>query len=84
MFISNEHFAIEENSGEITAKEEYNGTNILFELDVDKSKANPEKASNYLIELNEEWTEETGNIDDNNVESNAESSEKPTLTSTEE
>lgn len=83
MFISNEHFAIEENSGKITAKEEYNGTNILFELDVDKSKPNPEKASKYFIEF-EEWTEGTDNIEDNNVESNAESSEKPTLTPTEE
>lgn len=34
----------------------------------------------YIVKLNEEWTEGTDNIDDNNVESNTENSEKPTLT----
>ena len=38
MFISNEHFDIDEESGEITANENYSGTNIIFELAIDKSK----------------------------------------------
>ena len=76
MFISNEHFAIDENSGEITAKEEYRGTNILFELVVDKSKANPEKAAQYLIELKEGWNDETDSIEENNTDnSNADSAD---------
>ncbi|MBQ7876397.1 MAG: hypothetical protein IJ316_03825 [Clostridia bacterium] len=75
MFISNEHFAIDENSGEITVKEEYRGTNILFELAVDKSKADIEKATQYLIELKEGWDDETESIEEHNTDNSNDDSE---------
>lgn len=56
-FINNEHFLMEEETGKIIAKEDYEGTNILFELSVDAQKADAEKASQYLIKLQEEWEE---------------------------
>lgn len=58
LFIANEHFDINNETGEITANNDYVGTNILFELSVDKSKANPEEASKYLIKLNEGWRDD--------------------------
>lgn len=61
IFINNKHFDIDNETGEITAKDNYAGTNIIFELAVDKSKADPEAASKYLVELKEGWrTDEIG------------------------
>lgn len=57
-FINSEHFNIDNETGEITAKDEYSGTNILFELEVDTSKANPEEASQYLVALKEGWRDD--------------------------
>lgn len=57
-FINNEHFNIDNETGEITAKDDYSGTNILFEMEVDTSKANPEEASQYLVKLKEGWRDD--------------------------
>lgn len=44
-------FDFDEDTGNISENKEYSGTNILFELKLDKSKANPEKAQEYLKSL---------------------------------
>lgn len=71
-FISNEQFSVDEKTGEITANEDYDGTNILFELEVDKTKANPEKAKQYLIELKEEWSGDADVSEEDSGEENSE------------
>lgn len=38
-------------SGEITPKADYDGVNVIFNLPIDKKKANPEKAQQFLDEL---------------------------------
>lgn len=53
-FIDNQPFAFDENTGLISANENYDGTNILFNLELDKSKADPEKAAEYLKSLENE------------------------------
>lgn len=65
-FINNRAYAYDENTGEISPKEDFEGTNILIELTLDKSKADPEKAAEYLKNLseaaNEEEESETGGV----------------------
>lgn len=51
-FINNKSYAFNEETGEIAAKKDYDGTNILIKLELDKSKANPKKAQEYLDKLN--------------------------------
>ncbi len=53
-FIKNTQYSYDENTGAIAAKDDYDGTNILIELKLDKSKANPEKAREYLDKPNED------------------------------
>lgn len=50
-------FDFDESTGNISENKEYSGTNILFELKLDKSKANPEKAEAYLQSLENESSE---------------------------
>lgn len=52
-FINNTQYSYDESTGAIAAKDDYDGTNILIKLNLDKSKANPEKAREYLDKLNE-------------------------------
>lgn len=52
-FIDNQTFNFDEKTGKISANNEFNGTNILFELKLDPSKANPQKAEEYLKALDE-------------------------------
>lgn len=71
-FLNNKTYAYNETTGEITAKSDYDGTNILIKLNLDKSKANHEKAREYLDKLNEKTkaeaddseNDERGNIDE--------------------
>lgn len=52
-------------TGLITRNNSYEGTNILFNLDIDKSKANPKKSEEYIKEIQEEWnSDNTDEIDD--------------------
>lgn len=44
-------FNYDEETGEISVNEEYDGANVLFDLPLDKSKADYEKAEAYLKEL---------------------------------
>lgn len=54
-------------TGLITRNNDYNGTNILFNLDMDKSKANPQKAKEYISkiqnEINSYNTNENDDVD---------------------
>lgn len=49
-----EEYSFDEKTGEITRNADFKGLNMLFQLDVDQSKADPEKAEEYLKELNED------------------------------
>lgn len=52
-FLNNKPFSFDEATGKIEAKDDYEGTNILIKLELDKSKANPQKAQEYLDKLKE-------------------------------
>lgn len=69
-FLNNKPYSFDEITGKIAQKEDYEGTNILIKLKLDKSKANPQKAEEYLKKLDEkaEDDEYTGTDEDENVE----------------
>lgn len=52
-FLGNDAYSFDEATGAIAPQEDYDGTNILIKFDLDKSKANPEKAQEYLDKLND-------------------------------
>lgn len=52
-FLDNTAYSFNEATGAIAPKEDYDGTNILIKLELDKSKANPKKAAEYLDKLND-------------------------------
>lgn len=52
-FMNRNAYSYESETGKISANENYDGTNMLIELQLDKSKANPEKALEYLEKLGE-------------------------------
>lgn len=52
-FLNNQSYSFDEKTGKIAPKDDYDGTNILIPLKLDKSKADPEKARKYLENLNE-------------------------------
>ena len=51
-FLNNTSYAFDEQSGKISPKDDFEGTNILIKLNLDKSKANPQKAQAYLDKIN--------------------------------
>lgn len=52
-FLNNKTYSFDETTGNICANDDYDGTNMLIKLKLDKSKANPVKAREYLDKLNE-------------------------------
>lgn len=50
-FPDNEAYRFDENTGEITRNEAYEGVNALFTLPIDPSKADPEAAKAFLEEM---------------------------------
>lgn len=52
-FLNNTAYAFDEETGAISPKEDYDGTNILIPLPLDPSKADPERAQAYLNRLND-------------------------------
>ncbi|MCM1144542.1 MAG: hypothetical protein NC318_00925 [Blautia sp.] len=54
-FYDPEAYRYDETTGEMERNTEYGGVNALFELPVDKSKADPEAAQRYLEELEKSW-----------------------------
>lgn len=55
-FLDNSQYNMDSKTGNIFANTDYDGTNILFELELDKSKANPQKAAEYLSQLEDEYS----------------------------
>lgn len=47
-FYDRNAYSYEESNGNITCREDYGGVNVLFKLPVDKTKADPEAAGEYL------------------------------------
>ena len=55
-FMNNSAYSFDETTGAIAPEDDYDGTNILIKLKLDESKANPQKAAEYLDKLNENMT----------------------------
>lgn len=51
-FYNRDAYNFDNNTGMISVNEDYEGTNILFKMNLDKSKANPEKAQAYIESIN--------------------------------
>ena len=51
MFYNTDAYCYDELTGKISRNEEYEGLNALFKLPLDISKANPEKAAEYMASL---------------------------------
>lgn len=58
-FFSLEAFAYDESTGEVSARADYPGASLLFELPLDKAKADHAKADAYLQELLKETSADT-------------------------
>ena len=55
-------------TGLITRNSDYKGTNILFDLDIDKSKADPQKAEEYINEIQKELNSDSVDKTNDNVD----------------
>lgn len=81
-FYSVEAYNYNEETGDITPNLDFDGINVLFDLPLDSSKADPEKARKYLQELYSDDNSDTeldksdlnssvlNNVDSNDVDSN--------------
>lgn len=58
-FYNTDAFAFDESTGEITARTDYKGASLLFDLPLDKSKSDHAKAEAYLQELLKEPATDT-------------------------
>lgn len=67
-FYNSDAFAYDEGTGEISVKTDYAGTSLLFELPLDKSKADPAKAEGYLQELLQEPDKTAADASDDSEE----------------
>lgn len=75
VFYDNDAYNYDEKTGLITRNNDYEGTNILFNLNIDKSKANPQKAEEYIKEIEDEFNSDNTDDDvdyeqDSEIESN--------------
>lgn len=57
-FYSTEAFNYDGSTGEISENNAYKGTNVLFDMKLDSSKADAKKAEAYLKEFEKEWNSE--------------------------
>lgn len=64
-FYSVDAFNYDERSGLVTENVDYKGTNILFNLELDPTKADSKKVEEYLKQLEEEWAP---TVDSNDTE----------------
>lgn len=69
-FYSVDAFNYDENSGLVTENEDYEGTNILFDLKLDPTKADNKKVEKYLKQLEEEWAPTVDTNDTENTNGN--------------
>ncbi len=60
-------FKYDKKTGLISVNKNYKGTNVLFDLVLDSSKADPKKAADYLKQLQDEWNK--GSDSQNNSDS---------------
>ncbi len=67
-FYSVEAYDYDEETGLLTPKETYGGTNILFNMDLDSSKADSEKAEAYIKQLEDEWNSQSETTEDSNAQ----------------
>lgn len=61
---SSSSYQFDEESGEISSKPDYSGTNLLFELDLDKSKADSQQAEKLLKQIEDDANAEDGDEED--------------------
>lgn len=59
-FYETDAYDYDEQSGLITRNEDYEGTNLLFDLPIKSDRANARLAEEYLKELEWEWNSDTG------------------------
>ena len=62
-FYDTDAYDYDEKSGIITRNMDYDGTNLLFDLPIESSRANAALAENYLKELEKEWEPDTEETD---------------------
>lgn len=60
LFYKKDAYHYNEADGTITPNEDYEGINVLFELPIDVSRADAEKAAEYLKRLEDSWAETSG------------------------
>lgn len=58
-FYETDAYDYDEQSGLITRNEDYEGTNLLFDLPIKSDRANARLAEEYLKELEKEWNSDT-------------------------
>lgn len=58
-FYETNAYDYDEQSGLITRNEDYEGTNLLFDLPIKSDRANAKLAEEYLKELEKEWNSDT-------------------------
>lgn len=63
-FYETEAYDYDEASGTITPNDDYKGTNLLFHLPIESSRADAAKAKEYLEKLEEEWSAGTDETDE--------------------
>ncbi len=78
-FYSTEAFTYDEVSGLISENDSYQGTNVLFELELDPKGADKDKAAEYIEQLEKEWEAgaATGEASGENQESSSNKEENP-------
>ena len=65
-FYSVEAYDYDEETGLLKANEAYEGTNILFNMELDTAKADSEKAEAYIKQLEDEWNSQSETTEDSN------------------
>lgn len=68
MFYNSDAYIYDETSGDISRNPDYTGLNALFELPIDKSKADPEAAERYLKILQYSWDTPSEPIEKNETD----------------
>ena len=66
-FYSVEAYDYDEETGLLKANEAYKGTNIQFNMELDSTKADSEKAEAYIKQLEDEWNSQSETTEDSNA-----------------
>lgn len=65
-FFSTDAYNFDEVTGEITPNDDFEGTNVLFDLVLDTTKADPKKAKEYIDQFEKKWNSRLENTDTDN------------------